>query len=195
MRRSRAETKATRAQLVETGGRLMRERGIRSLGIPELMASLGMTHGGFYRHFEDKLSLEVEALHHAFASARAELLAAVEPQRSRGIAALIDAYLDRDHLNDLGGGCPAAALSPDVARDEPALQRAFAQELEAHLDAFLPLMGGEVGTRRARLIALFAGMAGALAAARAVPPGRLRNEILSAARAHLLTSSTGARRG
>lgn len=193
MRRSREDTKATREQLVRTGSQLLRERGPGGLGIPALMAALGMTHGGFYRHFDDKLALEVEALHHAFASARTELLAAAA-SRATGVKGLIEAYLDPKHVLNRGGGCPAAALLADLARGEPALQQAFAEELEALVTAFLPLMPGSANTtKRRQLLALFSAMAGALSAARAVPPGRLRNEILAAARTHFIATFTGER--
>ena len=48
---SRQQTDANRATIAEAAARLIRERGIDGLSVADLMASAGLTHGGFYGHF------------------------------------------------------------------------------------------------------------------------------------------------
>jgi len=81
------------------------------------MSDLRLTHGGFYRHFESKEALFAEAFQQSLKELWDRLTKAIE-QAARGgeLEALIDAYLDVDHLNDVAGGCPVAALASEVAR-------------------------------------------------------------------------------
>src|SRR5579871_426996 len=62
MRKSRAETAETRKRIVETAAKAFRKQGIAATGVAEIMATAGLTHGGFYRHFESKDQLVAEAL-------------------------------------------------------------------------------------------------------------------------------------
>src|SRR5438477_9293146 len=66
VRRSREETARTRTAAVEAASRLFRERGIDATSVNDVMAELGMTGGGFYRHFESKEALAVEACGEAY---------------------------------------------------------------------------------------------------------------------------------
>ena len=67
MRHSREETARTRTAAVQAASRLFRERGIDAASVNDVMAELGMTGGGFYRHFESKEALAAEACAEAFA--------------------------------------------------------------------------------------------------------------------------------
>src|SRR5581483_9300711 len=66
MRRSREEAALTRRRIVEAASRLYRARGIDAVSVADVMGSLGLTVGGFYRHFDSKEALVIEAI--AFAS-------------------------------------------------------------------------------------------------------------------------------
>src|SRR5260221_11095343 len=61
MRRSREETAETRRNIVKTAGIRFRQNGICETGLADLMESAGLTHGGFYRHFDSKDQLVSEA--------------------------------------------------------------------------------------------------------------------------------------
>ena len=61
MRNSREATAASRERIVAVAAKLFRERGIAAVGVAELMEAAGMTHGGFYKHFESKDALIAEA--------------------------------------------------------------------------------------------------------------------------------------
>jgi hypothetical protein len=59
LRRSREEAARTRRAAVKAASRLFRQRGIGAVGVDEVMAELGMTAGGFYRHFRSKEALSL----------------------------------------------------------------------------------------------------------------------------------------
>src|SRR5580704_7731116 len=61
MRKSKRATEETRKRIVEMAADEFRQHGIATSGIADLMAAVGLTHGGFYRHFESKEQLVAEA--------------------------------------------------------------------------------------------------------------------------------------
>ncbi len=61
MRVTKAQAQANRARIVETASTLFRERGYDGVGVADLMAAAGFTHGGFYKHFRSKAELMAEA--------------------------------------------------------------------------------------------------------------------------------------
>lgn len=54
MRKSRQEAAETRARIVTAASTEFAENGIAATGLSEVMAAAGLTHGGFYKHFESK---------------------------------------------------------------------------------------------------------------------------------------------
>src|SRR5260370_25985605 len=56
MRRSRQDAAATRERIVEAASREFRLNGIEE-GLEDIMKTAGLTHGGFYKHFESKSQL------------------------------------------------------------------------------------------------------------------------------------------
>jgi TetR/AcrR family transcriptional repressor of nem operon len=127
MRRSRLDTAATRTAIVTAASRLFRSNGISNVSVADVMGSLGLTVGGFYRHFESKDALVAEAI--AFASA--ETTAALASVRARAAAgahvhAVADFYLARAHRRNRAYGCPVAAFAGEVPHCSAAVRRAFA---------------------------------------------------------------------
>ncbi|QJX03089.1 helix-turn-helix transcriptional regulator [Alcanivorax sp. IO_7] len=56
MRVSKAQAAANRERIVEEAARLFRERGFDGIGVAALMKQAGLTHGGFYGHFDSRNS-------------------------------------------------------------------------------------------------------------------------------------------
>jgi len=61
VRVSKAQAQANREHIVETASTVFREQGFDGIGVADLMAAAGFTHGGFYKHFGSKADLMVEA--------------------------------------------------------------------------------------------------------------------------------------
>ena len=61
MRKSREEAAQTRKRIVTVAAGEFRKNGIVATGLNDLMKAAGLTHGGFYKHFESKDQLVTEA--------------------------------------------------------------------------------------------------------------------------------------
>src|SRR5258708_37230011 len=72
MRVTREQAVRTRERILEAAAQLFRERGFGGIGVADLMKAAGLTHGGFYGHFESKEDLMAQACEHA--SARSKTL-------------------------------------------------------------------------------------------------------------------------
>jgi TetR/AcrR family transcriptional regulator, transcriptional repressor for nem operon len=172
--RMSAEAKdQSRARILAAAGRMFRERGIEGASLGDIMRTAGLTHGGFYRHFDGKDDLLSAALSQTFAEFAAPLLdapAAETAQRFR------TRYLSPEHVASPGAGCPAAALGPEVARAAPRVRAEFTKGLEQMVQGLA--RDGSPGARREALASLSL-MVGAVVLARAVDNG-LAEEILSA---------------
>src|SRR6185437_2367094 len=57
MKVTREQAAENHDRIVETAARLFREHGFEGVGVAELMKAAGLTHGGFYGHFESKEDL------------------------------------------------------------------------------------------------------------------------------------------
>ena len=64
---SRKQAELNREIIVEAATRLFRERGIHGISVSDVMAAAGLTHGGFYGHFESREALATEACNRASA--------------------------------------------------------------------------------------------------------------------------------
>src|ERR1700740_58096 len=61
MRKSKQEAVETRRRIVKAAAAKFRQNGIGGTGLSDLMAAAGLTHGGFYRHFDSKDQIVAEA--------------------------------------------------------------------------------------------------------------------------------------
>src|SRR6202022_2054897 len=83
MRKSKQETALTRERIVKAAASEFRQHGIVATGLADLMSAAGLTHGGFYRHFDSKDQLVAEASAVASA-ATTEQIAAAAAARAGG---------------------------------------------------------------------------------------------------------------
>ena len=61
MRKSKQEAAETRRRIVSAAAGEFRDHGIVATGLADLMQAAGLTHGGFYKHFESKDQVVAEA--------------------------------------------------------------------------------------------------------------------------------------
>src|SRR6266478_3735251 len=116
MKVSREKAAANRERIVDVASRLFREKGFDGIGVADLMKGAGMTHGGFYGHFESKDDLAREACGRAMARASDRWTAVVERGDGDPFAAIVKNYLSEERFSSPGLGCVFAALGPDAAR-------------------------------------------------------------------------------
>ena len=191
MRYSSDHKQHTRERIIRAAARQFRRRGGEGAGIGDLMRDLHLTHGGFYRHFDSKEGLFAEAFEHSLKELSDRLIRATESATPGAeLKALIDAYLDIRHCDEVAGGCPVAALASEVARRPRAAREPFQRALRAHISRMAQYVPAKTEEeRRGKAIALFSGMAGTLAVARAFTDEHDRRRMLEGARRFFLAAA------
>lgn len=167
-----------REKLLEAAGRLLRERGFENVGVAEIAAAAGLTHGALYAQFPSKDALCREAVTHLLGRSAASV-----GRRDRRVH--VEAYLSPRHVRRRETGCPYTALAGDVPRAAAGVREAFSQGLEEALDQSAKRLGRRERAREKAIVSM-ALMVGAVVLARAAGKPRLRDEILAAARRALL---------
>src|SRR6476620_7181301 len=120
MRYPAGRKQQTRERIVRAAARRFRSRGSQGAAIGDIMKDLHLTHGGFYRHFDSKDDLLVEAFEHGNDESHSPMLRAVENAPKGGeVKALIDAYLSLEHCDNPADGCPVPALATELSRRPP----------------------------------------------------------------------------
>jgi TetR/AcrR family transcriptional regulator, transcriptional repressor for nem operon len=179
----------TRKYVVEVASKHFRKNGIEGASIKDLMGDAGLTHGGFYSHFDSKQQLLQQALTHALTEARSALSKAGE---SDGIEGIIRQYLGQSHRDKAETGCAFAALTQEITRQEKGTRTILEDELKAYIDAIARhISGTDKNAAQTKALQIFSLMIGALQLARAVPDADHSDHILkSAAEAVRLLSSS-----
>jgi TetR/AcrR family transcriptional regulator, transcriptional repressor for nem operon len=191
MRKSRKESAQTRKRIVEAASVEFRRNGVEGTGLADLMAAAGLTHGGFYKHFESKGQVVEEA----FAAATDSMVEAMSRTMSaspgdRGLHAMIAEYLSTRHRDDVAGGCPFVALGSEVARGGDTVHEATTAGFLKVVDIIAgQLEGMSPAAARKQAMLTFLTMVGALTMARVVDDPGLSATILRQASKHLTRSS------
>jgi TetR/AcrR family transcriptional regulator, transcriptional repressor for nem operon len=196
---SREQADNNRLAITDASARLFRERGIDNVSVAELMAAAGLTHGGFYGHFESKDQLAAEACRWAFgrSAERWKKRIAEKSDRTLARAALTDNYLSAQSRSSPGASCPAAAFAGDVAREsaDAPIRAAYAAGVEELLKVLASVQENVPRSDREGALADFATMVGGLILARATQGNPISDEFMAAARrrlkSHKLPRSSG----
>jgi TetR/AcrR family transcriptional repressor of nem operon len=175
---SQADKATSHERIVKTASRRMRRGGIDSVSVAELMNEAGLTHGGFYRHFESRGELVAEAIADALEQGSQRVHASAELGRPAALAAIVDGYLSRLHRDKPETGCAVAALPTDIARTDPRARAAYSRQVRSYIEVLTGLTPDR-SPDRAHLI--LAALIGALLLARAVDDRSLSDEILERA--------------
>jgi TetR/AcrR family transcriptional regulator, transcriptional repressor for nem operon len=192
MRRSREDAAETRRAAVEAAARLYRARGLEGVSIGDVMAEVGMTVGGFYRHFESREALVAEACARAFAESSQGHAAAVDARgRAQPIEVLLARYLSAAHRDAPAAGCPLPALVSELSHQAPPVRRTFTEGVRDMLHGIERATPGAGAEAR---LALLASLVGAVALARAVDDPALRDRLLSDTRGYWKRRLTKPRR-
>ncbi len=95
---------------------------------------------------------------------------------------IIDAYLSRQHFDDVGGSCPMVTLPGDVARSGKVVKRAFESVFSAMAGLFEETLKREGRADRKRALAIAGICVGGMVVARSVDSTELADTIRAAAR-------------
>ena len=187
MGHSRADKAQTHQRLVDAAATRFREKGLDGISLADLMKELGLTHGGFYKHFASRDALVDEAVEAAFEQGRAKVQALTDADGRLNVADYVTFYLSKEHRDDPGGGCAICALSSDIARRGESGQASYRKRLDSLISHVANgLSGGDAEARRSQAVMLVTQLYGALLVARGAGDCALSDEILATVSEHVL---------
>jgi TetR/AcrR family transcriptional repressor of nem operon len=196
MRYSREHKLETHARIVKRAAVRLREKGAHGVGVADLMKDAGLTHGGFYAHFDSREALVIEAFDYAMdrSTERWRRLVEQAPPDKR-FATVVSNYLTKMHRDDPGHGCAVPSLGAEIARESPKTRKAFAAKLE-QLVGMLAEQIVDLPPKAARkqAIAALGTMMGTLVMSRIAGNGAFSDEILAAGREAVLDRAAPARK-
>ena len=188
MRYSPEHKQETHDRIVRKASVRLREKGAHGIGVADLMKEAGLTHGGFYAHFDSREALVIEAFGYAMERSMEhwrKITGEVSPEKR--LALIAEAYLSALHRDNPGHGCSIPALGAEIARESPKTRKAFAGKLEEMIERLADCVPNQPRkAARKQAIATLATMAGTMLLARIAGSGELSDEVLKAGRDSVL---------
>lgn len=183
MRYSKEHKAETHTRIVKKASVRLRERGAHGIGVADLMKEAGLTHGGFYAHFDSREALVVEAFEYAMdrSIARWRQQSTDTPPDER-LASIVNAYLSPQHRDNPGHGCAMPALGAEIAREGPKTRRAFAAKLDDMIGMLAEQLPGDQDVARKQAMATLATLMGTILMARIAGSGEMSDELLKVGR-------------
>lgn len=184
MRYSREHKQETHDRIVKKASVRLREKGAHGIGVADLMKEAGLTHGGFYAHFDSREALVIEAFGYAMDRSMEHWRKITdEASPEKRLAVVAEAYLSALHRDNPGHGCSIPALGAEIARESPKARKAFAGKLDEMIELmadYIPNVPRKAARKQA--IATLATMAGTMLLARIAGSSELSDEVLKAGR-------------
>jgi len=183
MRYSDTHKEETRQKVVKAAAAAVRAKGPDGVSVAEIMAEVGLTHGGFYAHFPSKEALVAAAIDEAFSqnSRRfARMTEGLAPAES--LATYVDAYVTLRHRAMRDGGCPVASLSSELPRQGAPVREAYERGVKAMVGRIAGWLPEDTPERESLAASLVAEMAGAVSLSRAMSNDEEAARLLAASR-------------
>lgn len=172
-----------RKKIVDSARKLFNRHGFESVSLHQIMAGAGLTHGGFYSYFKSKSDLYVEVLgcfltdpdwKNVWDGVHVEMAAADVGSQ------VVQAYLSRQHFDDVENSCPMVALPTDVARSGANAKRAFETVFHAMVSVLERSLETEGAQRRATAQGIAALSIGGMIVARTLVDRAAADELRAA---------------
>lgn len=180
MRKSKQETAETRRRIVEAASEAFRRNGIDGTAVADVMSAAGMTHGGFYKHFDSKDQVVEESMALAAENWRESMQASLgdlNPKKSLRTA--IGDFLSVEHRDEMSCGCPFVALGSELARSSDAVREATTESFTKLVDAIAVHIDGMTpAAAKKEALVIVTTVIGALTMARVVNDPALSETIL-----------------
>lgn len=191
MRKSRQEAAETRQRIVESASREFRRSGIDGTGLADLMMAAGLTHGGFYKHFESKEQVVEESIALGIESMIDSWRRTLSGAPShRGLRTAIARYLSVNHRDEVAAGCPFSALGSEMARSGDAVRESATTGFVKMIDLIAGQLDGLTpAAARKEALWIMSTMIGAVTMARVVTDPELSTSILRETLRHLTRPS------
>ena len=184
MRYQRQHKAEIHQKIVKDASRRVRADGLTGAAVSSVMRDAGLTHGGFYKHFESRDEMLIEALKESFREITDRLVHAAERSASKEPwKAIIKTYLSLEFCDHIERGCPLPALAPELARVDKKMTDQILAALVSYKERMTPFMPGRRTADKERaFFAIFSTMAGAIEIARLLPKPEMREKVLASAR-------------
>jgi len=170
---------AHREQIVTAAARRFRECGFDGISVADIMKEVGLTHGGFYRHFSSKEELVAATAGRAFSEIIEQFQRVADEAPGDRLEAVMCFYLSQRHHDHPGFGCPLAALGGELARKSASVKEVVTRGENRVLDFLSALAPGKTkALRRTQAIVALASMVGGMVLARGSSGSGLRKEVL-----------------
>ena len=184
MGHSQSEKAQSRERILSEAADQVRAGGLESVSVGKLMRSVGLTHGGFYNHFDSRADLIAWALEYALVDGRkAWLLKDGQDDKPRSFETLVRKFLSRSHRDSRTTGCAVAALASDVARSDDQSRAVMSR----HIDDFVSQTGDSMpGHDKADALLAVSAMVGALLLSRVQVDPKESDALLKLVRERLL---------
>jgi TetR/AcrR family transcriptional regulator, transcriptional repressor for nem operon len=120
MRKSRAQSAATRERILSTATKLFLDKGLGTVGMRDIMAGASLVPGGFYRHFQSKDQLIAVASGTAFDRAYAMLEGeTMGKSPAEAVERIVSVYLGQTQAEGKPYLCPLAMLGAELSHSDP----------------------------------------------------------------------------
>lgn len=171
----------THERIVESAARALRRHGYQGVGVADVMKDVGLTHGGFYAHFDSREAMLAEAVQQAGRESSATVRQSMNRRIAQGASpfrALVEAYLSDAHLNAVETGCPVAALASEIPRQQDALRDVSCERVSQLVKAVQQVLPADAAPEAGMVVA--STLVGALQLARALGNNKKGKAMLAA---------------
>ena len=178
----------TRERVLRSAARALRRDGPEKVAVADVMREAGLTHGGFYAHFESKDDLLARAIESMFDEVLANFAKGTAGKSPRdALREYVSRYLTLAHCDTRESGCPIAALAADIPRMNVEARRAF-ESGSARLASAIAHVLRElhVPDAGAAATSLLAELVGAVVLARCAGDPATAQRLLEASRSQVL---------
>ena len=171
-------------RILAVAARAIRRGGFQGVGVADIMKEAGLTHGGFYAHFDSRTQLLAEAIDRAGSKSMERMRKVTERAAPEdALRAFVDAYLSDTHVETPESGCTLAALGTETPRQADAVRKVCGRRLKETIDFVERQMPawGQPGQHE-KALAIMSCLVGAMVLARAADDKRVAKEVRKAAR-------------
>lgn len=187
MNRPLTRKEISHQRIVDAAARALRRSGYAGTGVADIMKEAGLTHGGFYAHFDSRDALLAEAVVKAGRDNAAWFEQRTMARADSGASALrivIESYLRPEHLTGVETGCVVSAVLSEMPRQTPEVRAASAERIRRLIERVRKALPAGADAAQAQSIA--STMVGALQLARGLDDERKGKAMLKSVRDALI---------